>query len=132
MTKEALFDRVEEQRSALLSIADDIYDHPEVGHQEFHAQKVLTDYLKDCGYQVELGTGGLETAFRGEFSNGQGGPRIGLLCEYDALEGIGHACAHHLQGPSILGAARALKDWAGDTPFSVVVYGTPAEEGPHR
>ena len=131
MTKEALFDRVEEQRSALLSIADDIYDHPEVGHQEFHAQKVLTDYLKDCGYQVELGTGGLETAFRGEFSNGQGGPRIGLLCEYDALEGIGHACAHHLQGPSILGAARALKDCAGDTPFSVVVYGTPAEEGPH-
>ena len=74
MTKETLFARVEEQRAALLSMADDIYDHPELGFQEFHAQKVLTDYLKDCGFQVELGTGGVETAFRAEFSNGQGAP----------------------------------------------------------
>ena len=73
MTKEALFACVEEQRAALLFMADDIYEHPELGFQEFHAQKVLTDYLKDCGFQVELGTGGVETAFRAEFSNGQGG-----------------------------------------------------------
>ena len=131
MTKEALFACVEEQRAALLSMADDIYDHPELGFQELHAQKVLTDYLKDCGFQVELGTGGVETAFRAEFSNGQGGPRIGLLCEYDALEGLGHACGHHMQGPAIVGAAKALKEHAGDKPFSVVVYGTPAEETAH-
>ena len=31
MTKEALFACVEEQRAALLSMADDIYDHPELG-----------------------------------------------------------------------------------------------------
>ena len=130
VTKRNLFARVEEQRAAL-SMADDIYDHPELGFQEFHAQKVLTDYLKDCGFQVELGTGGVETAFRAEFSNGQGGPRIGLLCEYDALEGLGHACGHHMQGPAIVGAAKALKECAGDKPFSVVVYGTPAEETAH-
>ena len=131
MTKEALFACVEEQRAALLSMADDIYDHPELGFQEFHAQKVLTDYLRDCGFQVELGTGGVETAFRAEFSNGQGGPRIGLLCEYDALEGLGHACGHHMQGPATVGAAKTLKEHAGDKPFSVVVYGTPAEETAH-
>ena len=130
MTKEALFACVEEQRAALLSMADDIYDHPELGFQEFHAQKVLTDYLKDCGFQVELGTGGVETAFRAEFSNGQGGPRIGLLCEYDALEGLGHACGHNLIGTSGAGAGVVLKEimekyGIGGT---LKVFGTPAEE----
>ena len=112
-------------------MADSIFDDPELGFQEFHAQKKLTDYLTQSGFQVETGTGGVETAFRAEFRNGQGGPRIGLLCEYDALEGLGHACGHHMQGPAIVGAAKALKDCAGDRPFSVVVYGTPAEETAH-
>lgn len=129
--KEHVFQAVETQRQALCTMADDIFDHPELGFQEFHAQKIITDYLTGCGYQVELGTGGVETAFRAVYQNGQGGPRIGLLCEYDALEGLGHACGHHMQGPAILGAARALKECAGDKPFTVVVYGTPAEETAH-
>ena len=131
MTKEALFSSVEDQRQTLISMADDIFDHPELGFQEFHGQQVLTDYLRSIGYQVELGTGGVETSFRAEFQHGQGGPRIGLLCEYDALEGLGHACGHHMQGPAIVGAAKALQACAGDKPFSVVVYGTPAEETAH-
>ena len=53
---------------------------------------------------------------------------IGILCEYDALEGLGHGCGHHMQGPSCLGAAVALKECAGEEPFTLVVYGTPAEE----
>ena len=129
--KEHLFQAVETQRAALTAMADSIFDDPELGFQEFHAQKKLTDYLTQNGFQVETGTGGVETAFRAEFRNGQGGPRIGLLCEYDALEGLGHACGHHMQGPAIVGAAKALKDCAGDRPFSVVVYGTPAEETAH-
>lgn len=129
--KEHVFQSVEAQRPVLCAMADDIFDHPELGFQEFHAQKLITDYLTSCGYEVELGTGGVETSFRAVYQNGQGGPRIGLLCEYDALEGLGHACGHHMQGPAILGAARALKECAGDKPFTVVVYGTPAEETAH-
>ena len=129
--KDAIFKSVEAQRQALTSMADDIFDHPELGFQEFHAEKVITDYLAEAGFAVEHGVGGVETAFRAEFNNGQGGPKIGLLCEYDALEGIGHACGHHMQGPAIIGAAKALKDCAGDTPYSVIVYGTPAEETAH-
>lgn len=129
--KESVFQAVECQREVLTAMADSIFDDPELGFQEFHAQKKLTDYLRGCGFAVEMGTGGVETAFRAEFQNGEGGPRIGLLCEYDALEGIGHACGHHMQGPAIIGAAKALKDCAGNQPFSVVVYGTPAEETAH-
>lgn len=126
--KEHLFQAVEAQRTTLTAMADSIFDDPELGFQEFHAQKKLTDYLTQSGFQVETGTGGVETAFRAEFRNGQGGPRIGLLCEYDALEGLGHACGHHMQGPAILGAAKALKDAAIDAPYTITVYGTPAEE----
>ena len=46
MTKETLFAHVDEQQQALLSMADDIFDHPELGFQEVHAQKLLTDYLR--------------------------------------------------------------------------------------
>lgn len=129
--KNAIFRSVEAQRAVLTSMADDIFDHPELGFEEFHAEKVITDYLTACGYTVEHGVGGVETAFRAEFKNGQGGPRIGLLCEYDALEGLGHACGHHMQGPAIIGAAKALKECAGSEPYSVIVYGTPAEETAH-
>lgn len=129
--KDRIFQAVQAQREALVAMADDIFDQPELGFQEFESERKITHYLTRCGFQVKHGVGGVQTAFRAEFRNGEGGPRIGLLCEYDALEGIGHACGHHMQGPAIVGAARALKECAGDQPFSVVVYGTPAEETAH-
>ena len=79
-------------------------------------------------FSVERSVGGYETSFRAEWKHGEGGPVIGILCEYDALEGLGHGCGHHMQGPSCLGAAVALKECAGEEPFTLVVYGTPAEE----
>ena len=80
------------------------------------------------GFTVESGVAGVETAFRAVWENGKGGPNIGLLCEYDALPGLGHACGHHMQGPCILAAAAAVRNAAGNMPFTLTVYGTPAEE----
>lgn len=113
-------------------MADAIFDRPETAFEEKFAAKLLTDFLIEQGFDVQLGLGSLETAFRASFKVGDGGPSIGLLCEYDALPGMGHGCAHHMQGPSILGAAAALKDCAGhcsDFSCCIVVYGTPGEEG---
>ena len=53
-------------------------------------------FLEKNGFAVERGVGGLETAFRAVWQKGEGGPSFGLLCEYDALENIGHACGHHV------------------------------------
>ena len=53
---------------------------------------------------------------------------MGLLCEYDALPGMGHGCGHQMQGPGILGAAVAIQKAAGTRPFTLTVYGTPGEE----
>lgn len=128
MTNKQLYHRIDQAAAELCAISDDIFDHPELSGREYHACEVLTAFLERAGFRVEKGVGGLETAFRATWSNGAGGPNFGLLCEYDALPDLGHGCGHHAQGPAILGAALALKDMADDKPFTITVYGTPAEE----
>ncbi len=119
---------VDEQAPELTKMADTIFDHPEIGPHEVFASKLLTDYLEAHGFTVTRGVGGLETAFRAVWKNGEGGPNMGLLCEYDALPGMGHGCGHQMQGPGILGAAVAIQKAAGTRPFTLTVYGTPGEE----
>lgn len=126
--KENLYERIEEQREKLWAMADQIHDDPEYDGKEYHAAALLEDYLEQNGFAVERGLGQWPTAFRATWSQGEGGPRIGLLCEYDALRGLGHGCGHHMQGPCICGTAVALKNARFTQPFSLVVYGTPAEE----
>ena len=108
MDKKGMYTCIDSKALELTEMADDIFDHPELGLSEFRASGLLTSWLEKEGFQVEKGAGGLETAFKAVFKKGEGGPNIGLLCEYDALPGIGHACGHHMQGPSILGAAAEI------------------------
>lgn len=126
--KEKLYGLVEAQADRLLSMADQIFDNPEYDGEEFFASGLLEDYLEENGFAVERGLKDWPTAFRATWKQGEGGPRIGLLCEYDALRNLGHGCGHHMQGPCICGTAVALKNAGIDKPFELVVYGTPAEE----
>jgi amidohydrolase len=106
-----------------LSLA--IHDHPELNFEEHFAHGVLTDFLHNAGFHVERGAFGLPTAFRA--SVGEGSPCVAVLCEYDALPEIGHACGHNLIAAAGVAAGLALK--AAAPPGTVVVLGTPAEEG---
>lgn len=126
--KELLYQNINKNISQMTAMADDIFDHPELGLKEFHVFALLTGWLEKAGFQVERGVSGVETAFKAVYHHGEGGPNIGLLCEYDALAGLGHACGHHMQGPSILMAANALKEADTDKNYTITVYGTPAEE----
>ena len=62
--KDALFQNIDEKRETLTGMADYIFDHPEYDGKEYEAAKLLTDYLKENGFTVEMGVGGYETAFR--------------------------------------------------------------------
>ena len=117
-----------EQSEMLLNMSDSIFDHPEYDGEEVFASKLLEDYLEQNGFQVQRGLESWDTAFRAVWRQGEGGPRIGLLCEYDALRNLGHGCGHHMQGPCICGTAVALKNAGIAEPFELIVYGTPAEE----
>ena len=126
--KENLFEEIEKEKKKLIEMADFIFDNPECDGNEVKAAEVLTDYLEENGFQVERGIAGLPTAFRAVYKKGNGGARIGILCEYDALLGMGHGCGHHMQGPACIGAAAALKNIIKNKDFSIVIYGTPGEE----
>jgi len=61
----------------------------------------------------------------------EGSPRIGILCEFDALPDIGHGCGHNLIAELGMAAGVALKAVLESTDLrgTVVVLGTPGEEG---
>lgn len=126
--KKTLYNTLEELRPKLTEMSDRIFDNPEYEGQEHFAAGLLTDFLESNGFEVERGIAGWPTAFRAVYRHGTGGPRIGLLCEYDALRGLGHGCGHQMQGPCICGTAVALKEADIAEPYEIVVYGTPAEE----
>ena len=120
-------DSVESQKQQLTQLSLNIHDNPELGFEEEKASAWLTSYLEDSGFHVERGIAGLATAFRATY--GQGSPRIALLAEYDALPKIGHGCGHNIIGVSAVGAAVASKSVIDQLGGSVVVLGTPGEEG---
>jgi amidohydrolase len=112
----------------LIETADWIHANPELGHQEYQASKRLADLLSTAGAWVEMGTAGMETAFKAVLGGSGEGPTIAVLAEYDALPKLGHGCGHNLIATSALGAGLALTEVLGELPGSVWVLGTPAEE----
>ena len=113
----------------LESLSRRIHDHPELGYQEVKAAGWLTEFLEGQGFKVERGVGGVETAFRASIETGEG-PTIAILCEYDALPAIGHACGHNVIATAGAGAGAALAAVRDRLPKGRIhVIGTPAEEG---
>lgn len=126
--KEELYVIVDRIQDTLIQMSHFIFDNPELGNKEFKAHELLTGYFEEQGFSVEKEIIGLRTAFRATYTLGKGGYNIGLLCEYDALEGLGHACGHHMQAPAIAGAAIALAKGLENLNATITVIGTPAEE----
>ena len=128
--KQKIIAEIEKQHPHLNDLAFQIFDKPELGDETVFASNLLKKELEKQGFKVEYAIGGLNTSYRATWSNGEGGPNIGLLGEYDALKNQGHACGHHMQSPAAIGAAVALKNVleGTDIPVTLTVYGTPAEE----
>ena len=124
--KQKLFSMVDTLKDKMISINDYIHDHPETGNNEFQAVELLTSELAGYHFEIEKELAGLPTAFKATYRNGNGGPVIGLITEYDALEELGHGCGHNLQAASITGTAIALSQM--NLNATIVVIGTPAEE----
>ena len=127
--KDSIAQAVDGLGDELETLSRRIHDHPELGYQEKQAAGWLTEFLGGKGFEVEQGVGGVETAFRATIETGEG-PTIAIMCEYDALPGIGHACGHNVIAASGAGAGAALAAAKGVLPKGrVQVIGTPAEEG---
>ena len=113
----------------LESLSHRIHDNPELGYHEVKASAWLTEFLADQGFKVERGVAGVDTAFRATIETGDG-PTIAILCEYDALPAIGHACGHNVIATAGVGAGAGLAAVRDRLPHGrILVIGTPAEEG---
>jgi metal-dependent amidase/aminoacylase/carboxypeptidase family protein len=114
----------------LLAMADDITRHPEIGFEETRSVGILTDYLKQHGFDVTMGVANLKTAFIARYKGNNGAPNLGVILEYDALRGTTrafHGDQHSAQGPVGIAAAVAITELLQKThmPGSVTVFGTP-------
>lgn len=111
----------------LVAYSERLHANPETGWQEHQAAGWTAELLEQRGFAVERGYLGFETALRAVYGNGP--RRIGLMAEYDALPGLGHACGHNLIAAISCGAAVVLAGFADEYGLTVELYGTPAEEG---
>ncbi|XP_060562020.1 peptidase M20 domain-containing protein 2-like [Ruditapes philippinarum] len=115
----------------LKEISDQIWKHPELGNEEFYAHDLLTDFLAKHGFQTEKSYK-MDTAFRGSYGSLSVGPNVAILCEYDALPSLGHACGHNLISELGLAAGIGIKaaiEHGDEHCGKVTVLGTPDEEG---
>ncbi len=119
--------RVDELADALIEASHAIHGHPELGYEEHFAHDLLTRLISEAGLDVSEGAYGLDTAF--EARAGTTGPVLAVLCEYDALPGIGHACGHNIIATAGAGAGLGAAVVAEELGGQVRILGTPAEEG---
>ena len=126
--KQRACDEIDRLAPELLDVSHRIHARPELCFEEHHAHDLLTGVVSGHGLAVQRGAYGLDTAFEARAGEG-GGPVVAVVCEYDALPGIGHACGHNIIAASGLGAGLALAALATETGGRVAVMGTPAEEG---
>ena len=125
--RERVLAEVDRRADLLLDVSHRIWADPELCFEERHAHDLLCDVLESEGLRTRRHAADLETAFVAEA--GHGGPVVGVVCEYDALPGIGHACGHNVIAAAGLGASLAAAAVADEVGGTVRALGTPAEEG---
>jgi amidohydrolase len=125
--KERLKAEVEARAPQLVDASHQIHAHPETNYEEHFAHDLLTGIIEEAGLAVERSAYGVDTAFAARA--GTTGPTVAILCEYDALPGIGHACGHNIIATAGLGAGLAAAALAEEAGGRVLLLGTPAEEG---
>lgn len=135
-TTQEIFRVIEQAQEEIVKTSLAIHQYAEPGNQEFKSSQLLVDKLKEYGFTVEYGLDGikddkevkLDTAFKATLKGKSGGPTIYIMLEYDALA-MGHGCGHNLIAASGLTAAIGLSKIMSGIPGTLIVIGTPAEDG---
>ena len=127
----------------------DFHEHPELSNREFRTSKIIADYLKSLGIEVQ--TGVAHTGVVGILKGGKPGPVVALRADIDALPvtervdlpfkskftstyngiktGVMHACGHDTHVAMMMGTATVLSKIRKDLKGTVKFIFQPAEEG---
>ncbi len=127
---------VDDKAALARSVIGFVHGHPELGHEEHACAAFLVETLADAGLVVELGAGGMETAFRAVLQGDRPGRTVGIVVLYDAVPAVmddgsirpTHSCGHGPIAGSVVAAAAALAELRADLAGSIVVIGCPSDE----
>lgn len=136
-----LLQSMREQAPEFVGVRRDLHRHPELGLAETRTSQLIADRLQAWGYEVHRGLA--TTGVVGTLRRGQGGKRLGLRADMDALpiqeasgkpwssvhEGVMHACGHDGHSAMLLAAARYLAE-RGEFSGTLHLIFQPAEEHP--
>ena len=136
---------IDEKKDIFYEVSDYLWENAEMQFDEYKACRIITDKLKENGFEVTENVCGMPTAFIATY--GKGSPSLGILAEYDALEGmsqvggiaekksiegidVAHGCGHNLFAGGSLAAAFAVKAFIEEKGNGkITLFGCPAEEG---
>ena len=135
--KKQVIDSIDRRREEILSLAEEILRHPELGYREFRTAKLVENEFIRMGLEPQIGLA--ITGVRADIDSGRPGPKIAIMGELDALPvpthpfadpetGAAHACGHHAQIAMMLGAAAALAPIAKELSGYLAFIAVPAEE----
>ncbi len=115
--KEKLYHTIDENREQIIQIAEEILKNPEVGYFEEKTSQLVRKTFDDLeiSYEYPLALTGVKATL----DTKKEGPNVCIIGELDSLickghpyegeDGKAHACGHHAQIASMLGAAIGLK-----------------------
>ena len=143
--KAYLFQWMEAHKQEIYDLSDYMWEHPELGLEEFEASSRIKKTLESQGFTLESGIGALSTSFIATY--GKDYPVCGINVEYDCLPGLsqkkdsdtpdpiipgapGHGCGHNILGPTAVFAGIALRYAMEEfaIPGTIKMFGSPYEE----
>ena len=126
-----------------------IHQNPELGNREVETARLIANYLRRLGLQVD--TGVAQTGVVAVLKGGKPGPVVAVRADMDALPvtedtpypfkstkrgtylgqevGLAHACGHDVHVAVQLGVAAVLSGMKANLPGTVKFIFQPAEEG---
>jgi len=137
--KRRVCEEIDKQGEEIVGVATTMLGHPEPGFKEFKTAHLVAGVLDRL--EIPTKTGIAITGMRGRIDGGAAGPNVVVMGELDSLivpghphadpeTAAAHACGHHCQIGSMLGAAFGLRAsgvmdaLSGSVTFAAV----PAEE----
>jgi amidohydrolase len=126
--KEAAMQTIDAVQDELITLSHNIHDNPEISLTEYKSSAFIAAMLRQHGFEVQMGIGGLDTAFIATKQGKGPGPHVAFMAEYDSLPGIGHACGHNVIATCAVGAFLGTSAVMGDFDGTISIIGTPGEE----
>jgi amidohydrolase len=128
---------IDRRSKEIVAISEHIMRHPESGFREERTTEFVAGQLERLGLACRTGLAltGVKARMRGR----QPGPAVAVLGELDSLivaehpfadpqTHAAHACGHHAQIASMLGAGMGLQAVMDELDGDVVLFAVPAEE----